>query len=202
MTTIAQQLTAAADRFFAHEPIVAVASEATAPRTQATAMELLGNAPGIWTISVRRNGRVRWNERLALRALARAGAAPAFQALPEIIITVRVEGTEHADYSLAEWLAKTDFGAEMAELDHREAAVHTHNQAVADAAAQHPANIAAVNQMAREAEIVERLPTAQVDQWVIDHMGYTAETLAALGKATRRDRRREARQQMMAARAA
>ena len=49
-----------------------------------------------------------------------------------------------------------------------------------------------------QAAIQARLPTNVVDAYIIENMGYTAETLAALGKATRRDRRREARRRMMA----
>jgi hypothetical protein len=56
----------------------------------------------------------------------------------------------------------------------------------------------AIRQREKQAEIEARLPREQVDAWIIANMGYTAESLAALGKATRRDRRREARKAMMA----
>lgn len=56
-----------------------------------------------------------------------------------------------------------------------------------------------IAQQARRAQIEEALPTHAVDAWIFANTKYTPETFAALGRATKRDRRREARKAMASA---
>lgn len=56
----------------------------------------------------------------------------------------------------------------------------------------------AMVQMARQAEVLAAFPTASVDAWIFANTKYTPETFAALGKPTKRDRRRDARKALSA----
>ncbi len=57
----------------------------------------------------------------------------------------------------------------------------------------HPTTVAARAQQARERAIQEALPTDEVDAWIVDHLAYSYDQVAAWGRTTRRDRRRLAR---------
>jgi hypothetical protein len=55
-----------------------------------------------------------------------------------------------------------------------------------------------VAQQAEQDRILDRLPTHLVDAYIVEQMGCAPERFAAFGKATRRDWRRRARQEMTA----
>lgn len=180
--------------FLADEPIVKSGSEAILPRTTAVVIEP-PSKPDVHIVKIARTFVARWNARIALSALRRAGITPNFTRPADISYSIS-NPVSYADFSIERWLRKTDFSEELAMLDRFEAECHAHNQAEAERLAAHPISIRALNQNRRQAEIETTNPTAEVDAWIIANMGYTAESLAALGKATRRDRRREARQRM------
>lgn len=187
------------NRFFAAEPDVRTGDESVNPRTYATVIAHIDQSD-FWFIEIHRAFRAHWTGRLALGALRRTGVEPRFARPAPIVYTV--SDKLGADYTIKAWLRRADFAAEMQILDAREASCNEHNQQEADRLARHPVNVAAVAQIQRETDIQAAASSAEADAWLISRMGYSAEEVAAWGKSTRRDRRREARRQMQAERQA
>jgi|GEM_PF-5488858 len=70
------------------------------------------------------------------------------------------------------------------------------NTRTADAARAHPVNVHAMEQVARQAAVLAHHPTAEVDRFLAERMGYSYERQAGWGPSTRTKRRKEARQVM------
>lgn len=178
------------------------------PRTYVVLTEGPTDQPPTKVVSITRSYKPKWKPLLALNALRRAAASPQF-IRP---VSVSFWLTEFEDHRLAlvaagydaphisDWLQRSEFQDAMDILDDSEARCDLENERLAQIAAAHPANRHAIAETQRAEAIKATLPTDTVDAWIIANMGYTAESLAALGKATRRDRRQEARRQMMRSR--
>lgn len=177
------------------------------PRTYVVVTDADPSQPPTKVVSFIRSYKPKWTPPLALNALRRAHAAPQF--IRPNDVSFMLTHDEHHRLSLAvdgreaphisDWLRRSEFREALDALDASEARCDLENERLAQIAARHPANLHALAETRRAEAIKTALPTETVDAWIIANMGYTAETLAALGKATRRDRRQEARRQMMRA---